>query len=370
VSLVYCRPASPNRTFRLLAQGLVSLPASRPQAPFSSIRRWHNHRASPGIHCDQWRHIALAVTNIVINDTDNFDVHDMNCRAQSPLRLEQRVSSMRLSPVDYEGGTAELITGQLQLFTSDPAFTGLITVSGQALLPAHVSTVTATASATTGRATESMSTSRDRWTSLSTCRRWALTPNTKIFFCISTTWQTTRSGGIAFRQAKTGCNGRLQATSPPPVKNPDLKPGIQLHIDCGSDCIMNPVTGALWEWHPRPQRWLRQLPWTPWTLQAVSSPLDGRSSTRFPPHSCDRRSLAFHHVIFAHNLWTNNSTSGISRNGADVTTGASDLVVALGSWPTPAEPPSNRQVRSTTNSGTTWGCCTADATPSIESQTI
>jgi len=82
------------------------------------------------------------------------------------------------------------------------------------------------------------------------------------------------------------------------------------------------------------------------------------------------RSLAFHHVIFAHNLWTNNSTSGISRNGADVTTGASDLVVALGSWPTPAEPPSNRQVRSTMNSGTTWGCCTADATPSIESQTI
>jgi hypothetical protein len=121
-----------------------------------------------------------------------------------------------------------------------------------------------------------------------------------------------------------------------PVKNPDGTPGINLHIDCGSDCIMNPVTGALWGLASKAAALAETT-----TMDTVDNPggvfttgwtVFDSLSTAF---NATGRSIAFHHVIFAHNLWTNNSTSGISRNGADVTKGASDLVVSLGSWPTP-----------------------------------
>ncbi len=120
-----------------------------------------------------------------------------------------------------------------------------------------------------------------------------------------------------------------------PVKNPDGTPGIHMHIDCGPDCIMNPVTGALWGVASKATSLTETTPID--TVDAPSVFTAGWAvfdslSTAF---NATGRALVFHHVIFGHDLWTGNSTSGISRNGAVFDAGASDLVVSLGSWPTP-----------------------------------
>jgi hypothetical protein len=283
--------------------------------------------------------LPLAVTNIVINDTDNFDVHDMNCRAQSPLAAGATCQfNATFHPLTTEGGTAELITGQLQLFTSDPAFTGLITVSGQALAP--------------GACLDSDSDGLcDDWENngvyvhvkgqtdkfIDLPSMGADSMHKDIFLHIDYMANDPAVVGSHSDRPKLAAMAALQANfATAPVKNPDLKPGIQLHIDCGSDCIMNPVTGALWGMASKATALAETT-----TMDTVDTPGGVFTSgwTEFDSLStafnATGRSLAFHHVIFAHNLWTNNSTSGISRNGADVTTGASDLVVALGSWPTP-----------------------------------
>jgi hypothetical protein len=283
--------------------------------------------------------LPLAVTNIVINDTDNFDVHDMNCIAQSPLAAGATCQfNATFHPLTTEGGTAEGITAQLQLLTSDPAFTGLITVSGQALAP--------------GACLDSDGDGLcDDWESngvyvhvkgqvdkfIDLPSMGADPKHKDIFLHIDYMANDPKIAGSHSDKPKLAAMAALQANfATAPVTNPDKTPGIHLHIDCGADCIMNPVTGALWGMASKAAALTETTPMdtvdTPGGAFTTGWSVFDSLSTAF---NATGRSLAFHHVIFAHDLWTGNSTSGISRNGADVTTGASDLVVSLGSWPTP-----------------------------------
>ncbi len=76
--------------------------------------------------------LPLSVTNIVSNNSDNIEVHDMNCLAQSPRSQPgQLASSMRTFHPLVQGAS----TAQIQVFTSDPAFTQLVSVSGQGIAP-------------------------------------------------------------------------------------------------------------------------------------------------------------------------------------------------------------------------------------------
>ncbi|MES2390706.1 MAG: Ig-like domain repeat protein [Acidobacteriota bacterium] len=117
-----------------------------------------------------------------------------------------------------------------------------------------------------------------------------------------------------------------------PVTNPDGTTGIHLHIDGGPDCIMNPVTGALWGTMSLAEK-LPEIP----LFDPSSADISKFSWTSFDTNSADfkatGRGLVFHHAIFGHDLDTGPTYSGLSRNSADIGTGASDFVVTLGSVP-------------------------------------
>ena len=283
--------------------------------------------------------LPLAVTNIVINDTDNFDVHDMSCLAQSPLAAGATCQfNATFHPLTTEGATAEGINAQIQLLTSDPAFAGLIAVGGQALAP--------------GACLDSDSDGLcDDWESngvyvhvkgkvdkfIDLPSMGADPKHKDIFLHIDYMANDPAVAGSHSDRPKLAAMAALQANfAKAPVKNPDLTPGINVHIDCGKDCIMNPVTGALWGTATQAAALTETTPMdtvdTPGGVFTVGWSVFDSLSTAF---NATGRSIAFHHVIFAHDLWTGNSTSGMSRNGADVSTGASDLVISLGSWPTP-----------------------------------
>lgn len=283
--------------------------------------------------------LPLAVTNIVVNDTDNFDVHDMNCLGQSPLAAGATCQfNATFHPLTTDGGTAGVITGQIQVSTSDPAFTGLITVSGQALAP--------------GACLDSDGDGLcDDWESngvyvhvkgqvdkfIDLPSMGADPMHKDIFLHIDYMANDPAVVGSHSDKPKLDAMAALQSNfATAPVKNPDLKPGINVHIDCGSDCIMNPVTGALWGMASKAAALTETTPMD--TVDAAGTVFTNgwtTFDTLSTAFNATGRSIAFHHVIFGHDLWTGNSTSGISRNGSDVTTGASDLVVSLGSWNTP-----------------------------------
>lgn len=117
-----------------------------------------------------------------------------------------------------------------------------------------------------------------------------------------------------------------QAFAKAPVTNPDGTTGIRLHVDCGPDCVMNPVTGELWGSRSK----ANNLPHTT-ALGGVTSSDDydwtefqAIKSANFSPE----RVPVFHYSVWAHNFASIfNSRSGISRG-----VGASDFIVSLGSW--------------------------------------
>ncbi|HEY4364159.1 MAG TPA: choice-of-anchor D domain-containing protein [Bryobacteraceae bacterium] len=134
-----------------------------------------------------------------------------------------------------------------------------------------------------------------------------------------------KRGGMALAQAAF-----LNA----PVSNPDGKNGILVHIDCGTDCVMNPATGATWG------------PLSKAVGQSEREPLSDTDyktqqfdwtnfDTFATPFLNTGRKMVFHHVLFSHNQSTNFTSSGISRNDDNkFSDGASDLVVSLGGWTT------------------------------------
>jgi hypothetical protein len=122
----------------------------------------------------------------------------------------------------------------------------------------------------------------------------------------------------------------VQAFANAPVANPDGSTGIALHVDCGSDCVMNPSNGTLWGSLSK----ANSLSHSP-TLGAAAACnnclydwtnfLDLKSA-HFPPE----RASIFHYAIFAHDLsFPDPAISGISRLPS---TGMSDFIVSLGEW--------------------------------------
>lgn len=117
----------------------------------------------------------------------------------------------------------------------------------------------------------------------------------------------------------------VEAFSNVPVPNPDGSMGINLHVDFGSDSVMNPVTGETWGS----------------LSQSNSLPHDDNLGSKTSSGDYDwtefdnlknanfslARAAVFHYSIFAHNLGDFGGTSGISRD-----IGASDFIVTLGSW--------------------------------------
>lgn len=124
----------------------------------------------------------------------------------------------------------------------------------------------------------------------------------------------------------------IDAFAKGPGKNPDGTTGIHLHVDCGPDCVMDPVTGAKWGSLSQAQKLQDQR-----KLDLTHTNFDNffdwtifdSLSTEFQSSG---RAIVFHHVIFGHDQKAGDTSSGISRNPSDFRKGASDFVVTLGSW--------------------------------------
>lgn len=122
-----------------------------------------------------------------------------------------------------------------------------------------------------------------------------------------------------------------------PVTNPDGKTGIHLHIDCGYDCTMDTVKKTTWGSLSQAQEVQEVTPFDTVNVGRAANfdwtKFDAASTT----FTASGRNLVFHHLIMAHDLRAQDSTSGISRNASTFPaflSGASDFVVSLGSWTT------------------------------------
>ncbi len=115
-----------------------------------------------------------------------------------------------------------------------------------------------------------------------------------------------------------------QAFENAPVNNPDGTTGIHLHVDCGSDCIMNPLTGQTWGALSQAHALTHtDLIGSTNGNDYVWSDFDALRSANFSV----ARNQVFHYVVFAHDLGGLVGVSGISRGIP-----SADLIVSLGSW--------------------------------------
>ncbi len=133
-----------------------------------------------------------------------------------------------------------------------------------------------------------------------------------------------------------------------PVIQAFYKADIRLHVDCGPDCVMNPVNGDLWgDKYSQVKQPIRENATLGTTLPGTGTSVDCSGarvssggpiyqwgdfdnlevSKNFHPSGAKRgRFQAFHHVVLAHNLGgAFFGHSGISRNAP-----ASDFIVSLG----------------------------------------
>jgi beta-lactam-binding protein with PASTA domain len=131
-----------------------------------------------------------------------------------------------------------------------------------------------------------------------------------------------------------------EAFAKAPVTNPDGKPGIVLHVDCGQNCIMNPLTGETWGNYSNAHSLLHSmyLGTNPPSGYAWMQ-FDQFKTANFSNHPA--RASVFHYVIFAHDLpflnkyFQPRGDSGISRFGL-LSNGeggvSSDFIVSLGEY--------------------------------------
>ena len=98
----------------------------------------------------------------------------------------------------------------------------------------------------------------------------------------------------------------IQAFANAPVENPDGLSGINIHIDCGRDCIMNPETGETWADFSLAQAIDPEI--TPLGTTGCLDPatcyfdltnFNNLMSLNFTPTG---RSASFHYMVFAHDL--------------------------------------------------------------------
>ncbi|HEY7302825.1 MAG TPA: PASTA domain-containing protein [Bryobacteraceae bacterium] len=115
-----------------------------------------------------------------------------------------------------------------------------------------------------------------------------------------------------------------------PVMNPDNKEGINLHVDCGRDCVMNAETGETWGDFSRAKA-VKHVDVLGVEDLNGTKPLynwydfDQIKSANFPPE----RKIAFHYSVFAHSIppFEGTQLGGISRSEQE-----SDFIVSLGSF--------------------------------------
>ena len=114
-----------------------------------------------------------------------------------------------------------------------------------------------------------------------------------------------------------------------PVSNPDATTGIHLHVDYGSDAPLTWGAAATWGALSHGEQLSHDA-----NLGTGSYNWDEFDDIK-EAHLTPGRAAIVHYCVFGHNLSTTlGGTSGISRNasGADFGSGASDLIVSLGSW--------------------------------------
>lgn len=129
-----------------------------------------------------------------------------------------------------------------------------------------------------------------------------------------------------------------------PVENPDGLTGIAIHIDCGADCIMNPLTGDTWGDFSKAQAIFPEInPLGAWqdnncliSPQGIDSCIydwtafNALETANFLPTG---RAASFHYMIFAHDLGMQDIYANLLHiSGASQQTPDSSFVVALGHY--------------------------------------
>jgi hypothetical protein len=119
-----------------------------------------------------------------------------------------------------------------------------------------------------------------------------------------------------------------------PVSNPDGTTGIRIHIDAGSDTIMDPVTNATWGTRSESDALTHQNNLGTCPLDSDGNrpynwtAFDGIKGVGTPGNFSIQRADVFHYNIWGHSLCPEYGTvSGISRGIP-----ASDFLVTLGGW--------------------------------------
>lgn len=136
------------------------------------------------------------------------------------------------------------------------------------------------------------------------------------------------AGGHSHKPKAAALTLVIDAFRNAPVANPDGTTGINLHIDAGSDTVMNPVTGELWGARSESNALAHTEDLGTFAGGSYNwSAFDAIKGVGTPGNFSILRGDAFHYCIFAHDLGGLGSTSGISRDLP-----ASDFIVSLGSW--------------------------------------
>ncbi len=115
-----------------------------------------------------------------------------------------------------------------------------------------------------------------------------------------------------------------------PLKNPDGKTGVNMHLDLGPSSIMNPETGQSWGALSKAGAvpWSNTTGWFDTATQLFNwADVDTLKGQRFIPA---QRKAIFHYMCFCSNLGNLGATSGISR--IDPKSRSTDFLVTLASW--------------------------------------
>jgi beta-lactam-binding protein with PASTA domain len=126
-----------------------------------------------------------------------------------------------------------------------------------------------------------------------------------------------------------------------PVDNPDRSTGITLHVDCGPDCIMNPLTGATWDSLSHSHTIAETdanailgdqadpscVPTTPFSCAYDFTAFDQIMMNNFLPS----RSPIFHYMVFAHSIGVYQAGGLAGLSGLSVLKDSS-FIVSLGNF--------------------------------------
>jgi hypothetical protein len=278
--------------------------------------------------------LPLSVSGVTGNAPSDFQVTDINCLASSPLQAGAYCSIS----VFFHPQIAGSRTGLVTVTTADKSSPNTVTLQGNGLNP--------------GQCLDSDSDGLcDDWETngvmvhLATGDKFVNLPamgadpmHKDIFIHVDYMELNPKLASGHSHKPKPAAIAFLEKSfNAAYVVNPDKTTGIHLHIDAGSEFQMNPVTGALWGDLSAAMSISERNP-----IDAVNTAKTGFDFTQLdtlsPNYTATGRSFLFHHLFSAHDLRSGDTTSGISRNDAtSITafrTGASDLVMSLGDWPT------------------------------------